>query len=60
MEASPLPADVHVTVSDIINGAAHVDSLFPYFLQHAKQVFPHISCLEDLKRISDLTSPLYW
>lgn len=37
-----------------------VDSLFPYFLAHARKVFPHLECIDDLRRISDLTQPHNW
>lgn len=41
-------------------GAGHVDDLFPYFLRHARQAFPHLDCLDDLKKISDLRTPANW
>ena len=47
-------------LNDIIVGATHVDSLLPYFMRHAKQAFPHLECLDDLKKISDLRLPAYW
>ena len=34
--------------------------LFPYFLQHAYQMFPHLNCMDDLKKLSDLTEPTFW
>ena len=37
-----------------------MDNLFPYFLRHARQAFPHLDCLEDLKKISDLRTPANW
>jgi len=55
-----LPTDLHVLLSDIIQGSGHNHDLFPYFLSHAKKVFPHLDCLEDLKLISDLTDPPNW
>lgn len=58
--AGALDADLHITLSDILNGASHVDSIFPFFIKHAQQVFPHLTCLDDLKKISDLTSPINW
>ena len=60
LESENLPAEVHVVFSDIIQGAGHVDDLFPYFIQHAKQIFPHLDCMDDLKKISDLRSPANW
>lgn len=44
----------------IILIAGHVDDLLPYFLQHTKKIFPHLECLEDLKKISDLRNPANW
>lgn len=60
LEIDKLPVDLHVTFSDIIAGACHLDSLLPYFVRHAKQVFPHLECLDDLKKISDLRLPANW
>jgi len=55
-----LPVDLHVTFSDIIAEACHLDSLLPYFIRHAKQAFPHLECIDDLKKISDLRLPANW
>lgn len=55
-----LPPDVHIIISDILQGAGHVDDLFPYFLRHARLAFPHLDCLDDLKKISDLRTPANW
>nr|SVE83520.1 EOG090X01V1 [Daphnia pulex] len=60
LEDDKLPVDLHVTLSDIIAGACHLDSLLPYFIRHAKQAFPHLECLDDLKKISDLRLPANW
>ncbi|XP_071440725.1 ATP-dependent RNA helicase SUV3 homolog, mitochondrial [Hetaerina americana] len=60
LEAVTLPADLHVVVSDILQGAGHVDDVFPYFLRHARQIFPHLECMDDLKKISDLRTPANW
>lgn len=49
-----------MTISDILQGAGHVDDIFPYFLRHAKQIFPHLECMDDLKKISDLRQPANW
>lgn len=59
-EAESLPADLHIVFSDIHNGAGHVADIFPYFLRHAKQIFPHLDCMDDLKKISDLREPANW
>ncbi|KAF4533159.1 hypothetical protein B566_EDAN001701 [Ephemera danica] len=60
LEAHALPADLHVVLSDILQGAGSVDSIFPYFLRHARHVFPHLECMDDLKKISDLREPANW
>ncbi|XP_066149573.1 ATP-dependent RNA helicase SUV3 homolog, mitochondrial [Euwallacea fornicatus] len=60
LEASALPVDLHVVVSDILQGARNHTDIFPYFLRHAKQMFPHLECMDDLKKISDLRSPANW
>lgn len=60
LEANTLPVDLHVVISDILQGAGHVDDILPYFLRHAKQMFPHLECMDDLKKISDLRSPANW
>ncbi|XP_067000401.2 ATP-dependent RNA helicase SUV3 homolog, mitochondrial [Anabrus simplex] len=60
LEAEALPVDLHVVVSDILQGAGHVDDIFPYFIRHAKQIFPHLDCMDDLKKISDLRTPANW
>lgn len=39
---------------------AHVDDLFPFFLRHAKQIFPVLECKDDLRKISDLRLPPNW
>ena len=60
LESETLPTDLHVTFSDILQGARHVDDIFPYFLRHAKEVYPHLECMDDLKKISDLRMPSNW
>lgn len=60
LEAESLPADLHVVISDILQEAGHVTDIFPYFLRHAKQMFPHLDCMDDLKKISDLRTPANW
>jgi hypothetical protein len=37
-----------------------VDDLFPFFLRHAKQIFPVLECKDDLRKISDLRIPPNW
>lgn len=60
MNVSYLPPDLYVLFSDVLQGATHEDGIFPYFLTHAKKVFPHLECLNELKLISDLTDPPNW
>lgn len=59
-ETSTLPAELYIKLYDIIKGSAHPDDLFPYFLNHAREIFPHLDCMNDLKKISDLTNPASW
>lgn len=60
LETETLPVDLHIVLSDILQDAGNVTDIFPYFLRHAKQIFPHIDCLDDLKKISDLRNPAAW
>jgi len=60
LETESLPVDLYVVLSDILQEATNVTDIFPYFLRHAKQIFPHIDCLDDLKKISDLRNPTSW
>ncbi|CAB3370056.1 Hypothetical predicted protein [Cloeon dipterum] len=60
LEAAALPADLHIILADILQGAGAVDSIFPYFLRHAKTAFPHLECMDDLRKISDLREPANW
>uniref|UniRef100_UPI00358EB142 ATP-dependent RNA helicase SUPV3L1, mitochondrial isoform X2 n=1 Tax=Myxine glutinosa TaxID=7769 RepID=UPI00358EB142 len=60
MESKTLPADFHVILNDICLQAGHVDDIFPYFMQHAKQIFPMLDCMEDLRKVSDLRHPANW
>ncbi len=34
--------------------------IYPYFLRHVNQLYPHMSIMDDLKQISDLTEPINW
>ena len=34
----PLPADLHIKLSDVIQGHGTVVDIFPFFLEHAKTV----------------------
>ncbi|KAL5017188.1 hypothetical protein ScPMuIL_006777 [Solemya velum] len=60
VETDQLPVDLHVIISDILQGAGHVDDLFPFFMRHAREIFPHLECMDDLKKISDLRLPANW
>ncbi|KAL3183001.1 hypothetical protein MRX96_006794 [Rhipicephalus microplus] len=60
MESEQLPADLHIIFSDLLQGSRHLDDLVPYFLQHARQIFPHLECMEELQKISDLRHPGNW
>ncbi|XP_018018153.2 ATP-dependent RNA helicase SUV3 homolog, mitochondrial isoform X2 [Hyalella azteca] len=60
VDSSSLPTDLHILLSDITQGAGHVHDLFPSFLRHARQVFPHLLCMGELCKISDLTTPVNW
>ncbi|XP_038599699.1 ATP-dependent RNA helicase SUPV3L1, mitochondrial [Tachyglossus aculeatus] len=60
MESESLNVDVHIILSDICCDAGHVDDLFPFFMRHAKQIFPMLDCMDDLRKISDLRLPPNW
>ncbi|XP_037055438.1 ATP-dependent RNA helicase SUPV3L1, mitochondrial isoform X2 [Peromyscus leucopus] len=60
MQSHSLDVDVHIVLNDICFSAAHVDDLFPFFLRHAKQIFPVLECKDDLRKISDLRIPPNW
>ncbi|GMR31562.1 hypothetical protein PMAYCL1PPCAC_01757, partial [Pristionchus mayeri] len=56
-----LDPELLVILKDIINGENNdVERLFPFFIEHAKRVFPHLESMDDLKNISDLTQPHNW
>lgn len=60
MDLEYLPSELYVTLSDLIKGHGHVDDLFPYFLSHARKVFPHLECIEELKVISFYCYEVLW
>ncbi|MFH4978891.1 hypothetical protein AB6A40_005600 [Gnathostoma spinigerum] len=60
LTAKPLDPVIAVTFSDIVNSGHDVESLFVYFLTHARKVYPHLESIEDLKMISNLTQPHNW
>lgn len=60
VESPALPTDLHVVFSDVLQEAGHVMDVFPYFLKHAVRMFPHMECMDDLRKISDLRVPANW
>ncbi|OTF79633.1 ATP-dependent RNA helicase SUV3-like protein, mitochondrial-like, partial [Euroglyphus maynei] len=60
LDSKILDPEIHIILSDILHGKGHVDDLFPSFIKHAKTIYPHIDCLDDLKKISDLRLPPNW
>jgi ATP-dependent RNA helicase SUPV3L1/SUV3 len=60
VDSQVLPPEFHIVLSDILQNRGHVDDLFPYFLKHARLIFPHLECIEELKKISDLRLPPNW
>ncbi|VBB29498.1 unnamed protein product [Acanthocheilonema viteae] len=60
LHASPLDPCITIIISDILNKARDVDSIYPYFIEHAKRVYPHLECEKELKTLSDLTKPYNW
>ena len=43
MDVQHLPTELYILFSDVLCGAQHNHDIFPYFLSHAKKVFPHLS-----------------
>lgn len=37
-----------------------VDLIYPYFLKFARQLYPHLECMDELRSLSDLTKPHNW
>ncbi|UJR34054.1 hypothetical protein I4U23_021465 [Adineta vaga] len=60
MQTTVLPDDFNLILNDIVFGSSNVTAIFPYFFRHAQQMFPHLKCVEDLKKISDLRNPTNW
>uniref|UniRef100_A0A668U750 ATP-dependent RNA helicase SUPV3L1, mitochondrial n=1 Tax=Oreochromis aureus TaxID=47969 RepID=A0A668U750_OREAU len=60
LEMTSLPADLHIILNDICCGTGHIDDVYPYFMRHAKQIFPMLDCMDDLRKISDLRVPANW
>lgn len=59
-KSTSLPPELHVKFCDIIQGHGHISDLFPFFLSHAREAFPHLECYEELRKISDLGLPHTW
>lgn len=59
-KSTSLPPELHVKFCDIVGGHAHISELFPFFLSHAREAFPHLECQEELRKISDLGLPHSW
>ncbi|XP_015792107.1 ATP-dependent RNA helicase SUV3 homolog, mitochondrial-like [Tetranychus urticae] len=57
---SPLPVDLHVIFSDILSGSGNVDDIYNPFIKYSRSIFPHLDCIEELKKISDLRLPPNW
>lgn len=60
LDSNNLSDELCAVIIDIQNGSRGLADLFPYFLSHVQQIFPYLSCLDDLQRISDLTTPANW
>lgn len=59
-KSKSLPPELHITFCDIIDGHKHISDLFPFFLSHSREAFPHLECHEELRKISDLGLPYSW
>uniref|UniRef100_T1IGF0 ATP-dependent RNA helicase SUV3 homolog, mitochondrial n=1 Tax=Rhodnius prolixus TaxID=13249 RepID=T1IGF0_RHOPR len=60
LESESLPTDLHIVINDILMKAANITDIFPFFMRHTRLMFPHLECMDDLKKISDLTFPPSW
>lgn len=60
LDSESLPVELHIIISDIIQGAGHIHDMYPSFMKHAQKIFPHLVCMDDLYKISDLTNPPNW
>ncbi|CAI5449431.1 unnamed protein product [Caenorhabditis angaria] len=59
-DLSSVDSGLLILFSDISKGEKDVEILYSFFLDHAKQVFPHLEAMDDLRIISDLTKPHNW
>lgn len=46
--SNTLPAELHICLSDILDGHGHVDDIYPHFLKHAQRMYPHLECIQVL------------
>ncbi|KAK4289181.1 hypothetical protein Pmani_037837 [Petrolisthes manimaculis] len=60
LDSETLPVDLHIIISDILQSAGNVHDIYPTFLKHAQKTFPHLICMDDLYKISDLSNPPNW
>jgi len=40
-----------------LQSSDHATNLFPLFLAFARQVYPMLNCIDEVKKISDLRGP---
>jgi len=59
-KSTSLPPELFVKFCDIIDGYGHASDLYPFFISHARAVFPHLECHQELRKISDLGLPHTW
>ncbi|KAI3386103.1 hypothetical protein SNEBB_011308 [Seison nebaliae] len=60
-----LPLGLQVILSDLYQSNRSVDdidfsSIYPFFAQYTKRCYPHLDCLDDLEKISDIREPTRW
>ncbi|CAK9823603.1 ATP-dependent RNA helicase SUV3 homolog, mitochondrial [Anthophora retusa] len=60
IDTDTLPTDLHIILSDIAQQAGNITDIFPYFLRFTKEMYPHLNCLDELRKISDLRNPPCW
>ena len=60
LSGAPLPTDLHIVLHDLTNNSGHIHDIYPFFLRHSQKVFPHLKCIDELTKISDLTIPPNW
>lgn len=59
-ETSKLPADLYMKLCQILNEDAQVEELFPFFVKFTYEMFPHLSCMSDLRHFADFNEPAMW